>query len=243
MAKIRPLRNAPITEAVVDFGARFASPPEKAAFDEFASQAKAAYPAQETRHEVGFTLRPGEVPTQISKYAGLLLRSADGLHAVQIKPDGFAFSRLKPYTSWDQMMDEAWKQWSAYVSIFKPERVFRVAARFINRLEIAGTLLDFDEYLTIMPKLPEGMPQQVSAFASTVTIPGIAPGTFGMVRTSFDAGSVKDSIPIILDIDIIRECDVEPADKALRLAIEELRPIKNAAFFGSLTEKAVEVFA
>jgi len=177
---------------------------------------------------------------------GYLYRSADGTAAVQSKPDGIAFSRLKPYRDWDSTLTEAWKLWRLYSAQFKPARVKRLATRFINQLALPGPQVDFDDYLLIAPKLPEGVPNTLAAFSSAVTMPTLAPSTVGTVRTTYPAAAeaVGNTIPVVLDIDIIRECDFDPSDDAAILkALQDLRPIKNLLFFGSLTDKAVELFA
>lgn len=244
MARIRNLRNAPVTEAVVQISARFSAAPDASAFQAFCDALKHDYPRQETRQEVGFKFTPKnqEISALQNKFAGNLVRSGDGRRVAQSLPEGFAFSLLKPYTHWDDMLTEAWRLWAVYRATFKPERVVRIATRFINRLELPDTKLDFDDYFTISPRLPDGIPSQLSAFSTALQIPGVAEHTLAAVRVAFDGASVKDTVPVILDLDIIRELDVDPNDDQVRVEIEELRPIKNAVFFGSLTEKAVEVF-
>lgn len=45
----------------------------------------------------------------------------------QIGIDGFTFSRLAPYESWDRMEQDAWVVWKRYVEGLKPLGVERIA--------------------------------------------------------------------------------------------------------------------
>jgi uncharacterized protein (TIGR04255 family) len=241
----RSLQHAPVTEAVVDVRVRFSSAPSQSQFDAFGAQIRTSYPKCESQQltEVVFNIQTGVAQQRIGSN-GSLYRSEDGLQVVQAKSEGFSFSRLRPYQSWDATIADARRLWQMYRGVFSPERVIRVSTRFINRLEFPSKDFDFDHYLTIGPRLPEGAPQTVQAFANTVTIPGISDRTLGIVRCQFDpAWATEAHVGIVLDLDIIKECDLLAADDdALWDSVDGLRQVKNVLFFGSLTEKAVEVF-
>ncbi len=245
MAKVRKLKNAPITEAVVDIGVRLSAPQDESAYKRFAERINADYPTQQQRSQVELKVMLGKQSAEhVAKFAGNLFRSEDGIQVVQSRPEGLTFSRLKPYSDWDSMLSEAWRLWAIYREAFAVERVIRISTRFINRLEFTDLKLDFDNYLLIGPRLPQELPQTLSSFSTSVNIPDVAPATLAIVRTLFDVAAVKTTVPVLLDIDVIHECDISPHDDAtLRKAVDELRPIKNRAFFGSLTDKAVEIFA
>jgi len=46
---------------------------------------------------------------------GLRFQSADQLHVAQFKRDGFVFSRLRPYQTWEQFEEEAKRLWKLHV--------------------------------------------------------------------------------------------------------------------------------
>jgi uncharacterized protein (TIGR04255 family) len=240
----KKLRNPPITEAVIDFTVQFTQPQPPDKLLEFEAFIEGDYPNCEPRRMFMWRFEKEGVTRDESSIVGYLHRSADATRAVQTKTDGISFSRLKPYDDWDTSLTEAWRLWRIYSSHFKPLRVQRLATRFINRLELPGPQLDFDDYLLIGPRLPEEVPQVLAQFNTAVTIPA-AEGTNAVIRTAYPApGPTGSTIDVILDIDISRQCDVDSGDhETLLRLIQELRPIKNTFFFGSLTEKAVELFA
>jgi uncharacterized protein (TIGR04255 family) len=245
MAKIRPLRNAPVTEAVVEIVAAVSAPPNEALFRQFAEEISQKYPHAEQRRQISFQLNMGadgdKKPEAL--FVGNLFRSADKVHAVQTKPSGISYSRLKPYGDWDAVMEELWSVWLPYNRLFKPQKIARISTRFINRLEFPEVRLNFDDYLLIAPRLPQGLPDIYASFSTATTIP-LDQSTNAIVRTVFDSGAVKDAVPVLLDIDVVRHISLDANDdRSLKAEFEALRPIKNQAFFGSLTEKAIEVFA
>jgi uncharacterized protein (TIGR04255 family) len=246
MAKERKLRNPPIVEALIDIRAHFEPGRDTPDFALFGELVKDRYPTAETRQTVTFELNVGKETSTKHESAieGYLFRSKDGTEVVQSKPSGFAFSRLKPYLSWEEMSVEAWRLWTLYRDRFHPTNVVRIATRFINRLEFPGAAVDLDDYLTIGPRLPPNGPQSVLGFSTVVTIP-VPPKTVVVVRCTDQTGAgTLGVVSILLDLDIIREVTAEPNDDiAIRQALADLRTIKNGMFFDSLTERAIEVFA
>ena len=133
MAQVRPLRNPPIIEAVIDFRVQYSRQTAAADFEQFHELISADYPGSKTRQgvEVKIDLDGGK-SEQLSILSGFLFSSADGTQVVQSKVDGFSFSRLKPYQDWDTMFREAWRLWVAYRNRFSPDRIIRLSTRFIN---------------------------------------------------------------------------------------------------------------
>jgi uncharacterized protein (TIGR04255 family) len=105
-------------------------------------------------------------------------------------------------------------------------------------------MLDFDDYLIGAPKVPPELPQGLSEFSVAYVLPHIAPKAIARVRMAFSAVEATElEIPLLLDIDILQECDIDPMDLALiKKSFDTLRSLKNHVFFGTLTEKAVKVF-
>jgi uncharacterized protein (TIGR04255 family) len=246
MAKQRKLRNAPVTEAVVDIRARLQTGPvDLKRVARFGELVRSEYPISDTQTTTAFEMdtRTGATKTKVDTVGGLF-RTADGLYAIQAKAEGFSCSRLRPYVDWDSMVSEARRLWQLYRTVFEPEKVMRISTRFINRIEFPAAGFDFDDYLTIGPRLPEGTPQMLSSFANTVSLPGLAPHTLCIVRCQFDqAWLSNEKVGVVLDLDIIRDCSLSASDDAqIWGQVNSLRSLKNAVFFGSLHEKAVELF-
>lgn len=246
MASVTHLSRAPIVEAVIDVGLRFERAREATEFESYWEFVRNDYPNKQTRQNFAITVNANAAASErvVSELGGYVFRSGDGTRVVQSRPDGFSFSRLRPYGSWEATLDDAWRLWLLYRNHFRPDRISRLAVRYINRLDLPGPSLDFDEYLLTGPRVPQNVPQGLSAFSSSLVIPGVRPQVLAIVRQSFDgSGLAQDIVPVILDIDAILECDISVEDDAAVMdALLELRTVKNQIFFGSLTDKAVELF-
>ena len=58
-----------------------------------------------------------------------------------------------------------------------------------------------------------------------------------------NAEATQIATPLLLDIDILQECDTDPTKLAeIKSSFDSLRVLKNHVFFGTLTDKAIEVF-
>jgi uncharacterized protein (TIGR04255 family) len=244
MARIRLLKNAPVIEAVVDLRVRFPENPSAAQFKKFAAAVHGDYPQSDIRQALQVTLDLEKGPSvQTSGLEGYLLRSADGLQVAQCKAEGFSFSRLSPYKDWESTIGEARRLWRIYVETFRPDRVLRVSTRFVNKVELVEReAFDLDNYFTIVPRVPQGAPDILNTFLTNLSIP-LAPKTLGIVRCSLIGPAAPGIVSVVLDFDIIRDCDCPVTDEAATWSeINELRPLKNLLFFGSITEKTAELF-
>jgi uncharacterized protein (TIGR04255 family) len=247
MARPRNLRNPPVVEALIDITTRFSVPADLARFAQLHADILADYPTQEIRNAftVIITAPQGVVPAVAGSNAPIayVFRAANNTRAVQSKSDGFSFSQLAPYQGWDAAIGEGIRVWELYRSRFRPERVLRLSVRFINRIKLPGPIMDFDDYIIAAPRVPAELPQGISEFSSSYVVP-IAAKTIARMRMAFSAAEVTSTeIPLLLDIDILTECDIDPANVTeIMDSFAKLRVLKNHVFFGTLTEKAVELF-
>src|SRR6266545_2146662 len=130
------LSKAPIVEAVIDFRVKLPSDFKLDAFQPLRTQLAKGYPGFEEQQIVQQMIKqePGsaaEVSTRFSGIHGYRLLSTDGKNVVQLRRDGFTFSRLNPYTNWDEVFAEAWRLWVLYVEASEPLEVSRIAVALI----------------------------------------------------------------------------------------------------------------
>jgi len=144
---------------------------------------------------------------------------------------------------WEPLFEGIWAAWLGYREVLRPDRVLRVSTRFINRIDIP-TGQNLDDYFLISPRMPEGAPDILSAYSSVMSIPYAQRKTQAFVKLGLDVSNSNQTIQaMILDLDILHPCDLAPNDnEAISSEIQDLRPLKNELFFGSLTEKALELF-
>jgi uncharacterized protein (TIGR04255 family) len=241
------LRNAPITEALIDFRIKIKEGFDVGLIEALYDVISGQYPDKKARHrlEGRFEFKKGERPFSLSTETidGYIFTSADQKQVFQARIDGFTFNRLKPYDKWESFRDEAVKLWRLFKELISPE-IVRVGLRYINKFDIPlfpQPLRDFNEYLTAAPIVPEGLPQGVSSFLTRVVIQNPEIDAAAIITQAFEQIIDPKFIPIILDIDAFEQKD-RIKDQEAWQALEELRLFKNQIFFSSITEKTKELF-
>jgi len=241
------LRHAPIREALIDFRVRLGRDPGRGALRDLADSLADEYPQRNPIHEFHGQIGFGDTGVVATQEGGGLhgyrITSRDGLRIAQIRLDGFTFSRLKPYQSWQRMVGDTWPIWERYVSELRPAGVGRVATRFINVLQLPRET-SLDRFLAAPPRIPSGLPSSCSAFLFRY----VTEATSGIAATvSLAAEPFGDprSVSVVLDIDCYmrREFSVTDGNMAgIEEALAELRNRKNDIFFRSVTPKALEMW-
>jgi uncharacterized protein (TIGR04255 family) len=251
MAQQRHLNNAPVTEALIDF--RVAPPSHK--LDETAKRRleerlAGTYVLKGPIRLSQFLL--GVAPTgegssiTTTEELGARYHSSDDKFVAQFQSQGFTVSRLVPYTTWEHLRDEARRLWEFYVEALKPERVIRVACRYINnlRLPMQGGR-HFEDFLTAAPAVPEKLPQAMLGFLKRVVIADYNEKAITILTQVLEhtQGISIEAVPVILDIDVQSQETFAPTDAALWECLDRLRRLKNAAFFESIHEATAELYA
>jgi len=244
MIEKRHLPHAPIKEALIDIQVAF---PEKVTVEALNSRyADIAdqYPKHETlqRGEFGVRNEDGQ-PTTVTighAVAGYRFSSEDGGRVAQFRVDGFTFSRLEPYDTWEEMKEEAARLWNVYFSTVSPDPITRVGTRYINVLKLPLNT-ELKEYLTAPPSIPAGLNQELSNFFTRIDIHDPATGARGFLTQALE-GVHGDYAPIVLDIDVFVAKQFDPREDEFWQCLEQLKDFKNTVFFESITEQVVELF-
>jgi uncharacterized protein (TIGR04255 family) len=246
MAKPQHLNNAPITEALIDI---HVEPRVDISFDELQD----AFSKLDFGYYIKAPISYGTLGVQLtldglqpktsmeSAQIGLRLHSDDEKFVAQCRLTGFTLSRLSPYDAWPALVQETKRIWSIYRERLEPVRVSRVATRFINNLQLP---LEYGEsfqiYLQKFADVPDEAPQAMTSFfqrfqlmdkSSTVNLT--------LVLETVPQGG---PVPVILDIDAFAVKELDPQGEELWNILEELRDLKNRCFFGSLTDRALELY-
>lgn len=167
-------------------------------------------------------------------------------HVVLAQRGEFTYSRLQPYGDWQDLRGAAEPLWELFLQVAKPQRINRVAVRYINAMALPlqpGE--DFSKYLTASPQVPGGLPQAVTAFLQRIVVQEPTTGNLAVVTQAFEGADSTESsnITVILDIDVSRKIQLAPEDITVWTTLDSLRDLKNKIFFEHLTQDAVELFA
>jgi uncharacterized protein (TIGR04255 family) len=245
MARQRHLRNAPITEALIDIQV---TPREELTFAQLRSAIDAqdfGYYVKNPISVVSFTVASdGQPPTAAqSAQVGLRLHSADEKYVAQFRLAGFTLSRLPPYETWENLLEEAERLWAIYVRCSAPTQVVRVATRFINNLQLPlDPGASFQIYVNKLVDVPDEAPQAVEAFFQRFRLVDAASGARLILTLALDGMSAGGPAPVILDVDAFIAVKKDPMNGEIWTVLQHLRELKNRSFFGAITEQAAELY-
>ena len=129
MARARAhLQNAPIVEAVIDFRVVRQEQVSSETFENLGwfigeqYTRKTSIQSLQARFGVdnGKLLGPWQMQTDIG------WRYQTATEIAQFRVDGFTFSKIERYTTWEEVSQEAFRLWKVYVDTAKPREVSRV---------------------------------------------------------------------------------------------------------------------
>jgi uncharacterized protein (TIGR04255 family) len=195
------------------------------------------------RGEVSFKVtldKPGVASVDLEETLGWRYETGDASRVVILRRNGITVSTLKNYTNWGELRDQAKQVWQKFVALSGHVIVSRLAVRYINVIQ-APVGSDYDLYLTAGPRVPEELPQFVSTFLQRVVISYSREGPEAIVTHAMEP-AVDQMVPLILDIDVYHQQRFPSDDLAIWDRLDALRRIKNAIFFASVTEKALEPY-
>ena len=247
MARKRHLSRAPITEALIDIQV---TPKEGLTFDALrvglgASSLGYYEKGPITESLVQFSLPVGGDPQTSSRAAqvGIRFHSNDEKYVAQCRLRGFTLSRLPPYENWDNLRTEATRIWKIYADCLTPARVTRVATRFINNLRLPmQTGESYQLYFNKLVDVPEEAPQAVEMFFQRFQLVDTETGARVNLTLTHGGGAAVGVLPVVLDVDAFAQTDLNPGDSDIWTTIERLRDLKNRTFFGTITERAAELY-
>src|SRR6266542_3397076 len=242
------LGKAPIVEAVIDFRVKLSADFKLEVFHPLRTHLAEEYPGFEEQQIIEQIIKqePGQGPefsTRLSGIHGHRLISKDGKNVVQLRRDGFTFSRLNPYTNWDEVFAEAWRLWVLYVEASEPLEVSRIAVRYINRMLFPLPFSNPEEYLKAPPMTAEGWPTEMSAFLSRVVMREAESNvSVNVIQALEPQVPGQSDVALIFDIDAYEDVSLPSDDVTIRERFGKLREMKNRVFFKGLTTKAIDLF-
>jgi len=213
---------APITEALIDIRVELSTELRFEDLHAIRKHVSKDYPQEETRNLAEGTIQfaPAMQASVQQKPWGLLFRNEAKNQVLQARLDGFTFSRLEPYETFEKLRGEARRLWDIYRELMRPKRVTRVAVRYINQLP---ELRNFGPYLMRLP-----MHQ------------GDLKGTL-VINEAMTPAKSPDTVSIVLDFDLHVDDPPVTTEQELWSFFDRLRERKNAYFEACITDKTREL--
>lgn len=239
---------APIAEAVFDIRVDELEP---AVLSRIRPYVDVGYPSREESVLSGAEIEHGPLgisTKSVRKMNGFRFTSEDGKQIVQMRSDGFTFSRLAPYEEWNVFYAESRRLWLAYINLVGRVRLNRIALRYINEIQVPSSELRIDDYLSTRPEISGDMPAPTSGFFLSLEVPIPALGVIShIVETVLPNADESLGARLVLDIDVFCPLEqVEFTDSTsmdhLDTAFTKLRRAKNHVFEASITDKSRRMF-
>jgi uncharacterized protein (TIGR04255 family) len=237
------LRNAPIVEALIDFRVSHSKQVSPDIFSNLGTSIGEQYArtSQIRLFQGYFGVDNGRLIDPSQSQIDLGWRYQTGQEVAQFRVDGFTFSKIEPYTTWEEVFTEAIRLWGIYCQLTEPAQVSRLAVRYINRMRLTGTT-DIGKYLEAPPILPTPVPQRLREFLTRVYVDDDRTGASAVIIQALEPPVDPNATSILLDIDAFRQVSLTPDDPSLPEIFEQLRSLKNDIFYASITETTAEIY-
>jgi uncharacterized protein (TIGR04255 family) len=237
------LRNAPIVEAIIDFRVVRRDDCSAQVFADLTPLIGSQYEQKASiqAFQAMFGMNDGKplAPSQSQTDFGWRYQSKG--EVAQFRLDGFTFSKIEKYTTWEEVFGEAVRLWRLYLELAKPRQVSRVAVRYINRMRLPA-VTDLGKYLEAPPLLPAPIPQVIREFLARFSVEDAERSVSAAIVQALEPRVDPSNLTLLLDIDAFREMRELPDDPLVLSVFERLRQLKNEIFFATITESIAEMY-
>jgi uncharacterized protein (TIGR04255 family) len=150
---------------------------------------------------------------------------------------------LPPYEGWESLEARLFEAVGKLEEFASPPsgRFTAIGLRYINRVEIPESSVDFADWLTVAFVLPPGLPQTMAGFLDRVD--AVYPD--GLTRISFTWASTEappGSSAFVLDLDLTRADETGMSLEEAKSVIADLKFKEGQAFEGLLKDSLRKVF-
>ena len=246
---IKKLANPPIVEAVLDIDCDMPPTLDWTTLKESAQKAYQDHYPQFQNMSLGAVQvegPPGGPQTQraLRRTPSLQFFQEDRKQLVQVRPQGYSFNRLAPYSTLDDYLPEIKRTWELFVGIAGPKLIRTIRLNYINRiaLPLKDGKVFIGQYFKVSPQLPDESDLIFTGFLNQHSAMENSTGNqANILLTTLPNEAGK--LPIILDIGVIHREDREP-DRWDWIAenIRSLRNLKNRIFKNTLTDVCLSLF-
>lgn len=139
------------------------------------------FPTKRQFNPLQVELRAETKGTSVQNVVGSVDRmqflSQDESALIQVGPDFMSVHHLKPYSNWETFKQMISRSLMVYQQVASPQKITRIALRYINRIEIPEKMIDpeqrieLGDFLLAAPSVPKDVPQVFSTWVQRVEIP------------------------------------------------------------------------
>lgn len=244
MLEARHLSHAPLVEASINFQVDASQHWDALSLSTTLQALWKDYPEmqaiQPVEFQIAFDLGAISQPVVKSPHIqGLVFRSKAAM--LQARRDGFSYSKLPPYADWESLKIDAFSKWEDFQSVLMPKELHGVGIRFSNRLEFERDGFRLGRFFAAPPTVPGGLNWLFHSFQQTAVY--APPNSPCAVRVTSAPAFIADpmkTVAFMMDIEVITPEGLAASNRDASSILEEMRTLKNQAFFNLLTEEAIE---
>ncbi len=240
------LRNAPITEAAIEF--RFQNKIEEfQILESVYSVFEKDFPEKQIirSSKVDFAFEEDKLATTQAESLspeGIIFYSVDKKKIIQLQRDSFSFVWVGKYSKWEEFSSEALELWNKADKTLKTNALIRIGSRFINNLNIPQNI-ELKEIIVNSPTPPEGTSFEMAGFLNQMTLYDDDNSVSAIVCLGLGHNKIKEQkLPVIFDIDVFSLDVIQNENTKINENLNKLRVFKNSIFFKSLTQKGMELY-
>ena len=249
MASEVHLTNPPIKEAILAFAVSGLERDSEAIQQLVPDWINQKFGNQREQHSFTATfssLQDGEEPKQKAErsMAAILRDSEDRTRTVRLGRDAISLSALSgAYSNWEKFSAEFREVWNHYFEHNHPTTITKISTRFMNEIRLPlGTRLKLEDWFTCGPRVPEGLTDTVSKFTNQIEVPCENNARILINLVAIGPTQPTDALVVLLDIDVADFTEYSAETNEVWSQLERLHQLKNLAFFGSLTDKTLEIY-
>ncbi len=243
-----PYINAPIIESV--FEARFNQQHifKDEMLSSFHRSIKDQYPKDQKVISTAFNIKLHPKEANKTKLTSTELKnlryfSSDDKDVLHVTPESFAYSRLKPYISWDDAFPKFQFGFKKFNESFEEVSFNRMGLRYINRWVFAAE--EIDDFLKIKPAIQSGeYPFLIGRTNQIFSVTNPTLGLSGEIKLQLMPKNSDKGVELetTYDIFVFKAISRVLSELELEQLYSNLRKFKNDLFESNIGSKSREMF-
>lgn len=238
----RTYKNPPIIEALCEFffeGSKWDTTSPGLFYEKIKEEYPRKHTGDYTEVEVDFPPEGTAIKTRRIEKARTRFIRPDSSAQVQLACNLLVFNQLRPYPKFKEWKPKALEAFSVYKELCQPEKICKIAVRYINQILIPYETFPMEDYFLLYPKLPVTISEVHGRFSMSLEIPiqenHLTIVTFG---TASPEGPGRQKF--VLDIYDVIQSPI-PFDMTEDLIIQSHDNIERT-FENSITDKLRDLF-
>jgi uncharacterized protein (TIGR04255 family) len=172
--------------------------------------------------------------------ARIQLVDQDARRLISLAPDVLSVNILRPYEGWEHFRPRIEVALRAYSEIAQPTGVSRLGVRYINKIVLPGSDIDFGSYFRYqLPSAPD-LPSKRAGFLCRVEYVYYDEMKLLLTLARVDAPNGQSAF--LVDLDVVCESTEALSLDSIMEVVDDLHGREGKAFEAIITDAAREVF-